>query len=143
MTKSVVSAGPQVTVREVAELMRARNVGSVVIVEEERPVGFITDRDLAVSVIARGCDPSDPATVHASSPVVTTTPSTSLEAAAVLMVDHHIRRLAVVDGELLVGIVTLDDLATRTADRQLDPSVMSDITRAALPDFYVHLRGGT
>ena len=45
--------------REIAELMRERNVGSVVLVDDDRPVGFVTDRDLALSVIADGRDFGD------------------------------------------------------------------------------------
>ena len=58
--------------RQVAELMRERNVGSVVLVDGDAlPVGFITDRDLAVSVMADGHAGDAPAGDHASSPVVT------------------------------------------------------------------------
>lgn len=141
MTESVVTAEPGTSVREIAELMRERNVGSVVLVEDGRLVGFITDRDLAVSVLADARDPSDRAADHASSPVVVAAPGMSVEQAAELMVNHGVRRLPVLDGERLTGIVTLDDLAVRTGDRGLAQSMMSDITRAALPDFYFHLRG--
>src|SRR5918999_2903661 len=71
MTESVVTAAPQRTVREIAELMRERNVGSVVLVDDSRPVGFVTDRDLALSVIADGRDFGDHVADHASSPVIT------------------------------------------------------------------------
>ena len=57
MTESVVTATPDAPVRHVAELMRERNVGSVVLVDDSGlPIGFITDRDLAVSVLADGHD---------------------------------------------------------------------------------------
>ena len=62
--------------------------------------------------------------------------------AAELMIAHGIRRLPVVDGARLTGIVTLDDLAVRTGDPELAQSLTSQITRAALPDFYFHHRGG-
>jgi CBS domain-containing protein len=141
MTESVVTAEPGTSVREVAEMMRERNVGSVVLVDGGRPVGFITDRDLAVSVLADGRDPSDHAGDHASGPVVTVGPEMGVEDAAELMVRHGIRRLPVVDGDRLTGIVTLDDLAVRTGDLHLAQTMLSEITRAALPDFYFHLRG--
>src|SRR4051794_38266811 len=69
MTQTVVTAAPERTVREIAELMRERNVGSVVLVQDDRPVGFVTDRDLALSVVADGRDFGDHASDHASSPV--------------------------------------------------------------------------
>ena len=73
MTESVVTAEPHQTVRAIAELMRDRNVGSVVLVAGGRPVGFLTERDLSLSVLADGRDPSGPAGDHASSPVITWT----------------------------------------------------------------------
>ncbi len=138
MTESVVTAAPDTSVREVAEIMRERNVGSVVLVEQGRPTGFLTDRDLALSILADGRDPIDRAGDHASAPVVTGAPGMDVSEAAELMVEHGIRRLPVLDGDELIGIVTLDDLAVRTGDAEL----ASAVTRAAMPDFYFHNRGG-
>src|SRR5271170_2375068 len=143
MTESVVTTSPERSVREVAELMRERNVGSVVLVDEGgKPVGFITDRDLAIGVLADGRESSDAAAAYASNPVVTAAPQLGLTEAAALMVAHGIRRLPVLDGDRLSGIVTLDDLATRAGDPDLGHELLADITRAALPDFYFHNRGG-
>jgi CBS domain-containing protein len=143
MTASVVTAPASAAVREVAELMRERNVGSVVLLDEDGALcGFITDRDLAVSVLADGRDPSDQAGDHASAPVVTATLGMDVEQAAELMVQHGIRRLPVLDGDRLTGIITLDDLTVRTGDVELAHRLTSDVTRAALPEFYFHQRGG-
>ena len=141
MTESVVTAPPQRTVREIAELMRERNVGSVVLIDDERPVGFVTDRDLAVSVLADGRDAGDHAADHASSPVITAKPEMQVEEAAELMVRHAVRRLVVVDGERLTGIVTLDDIASRTGDAELAAQLSARVTRAVMPDFFFHERG--
>ena len=143
MTESVVTAPPDCAVRSVAELMRERNVGSVVLVDDGgRPVGFVTDRDLAVSVLADGRDGSDPAEAHASTPVVTGKPDMEVGEAADLMVSHGIRRLPVIDGERIVGILTLDDLAVRTGDLELASSMTVEITKASMPGFYFFDRGG-
>jgi CBS domain-containing protein len=141
MTESVVTAPPARTVREVAELMRERNVGSVVLVDGERPVGFVTDRDLALSVIADDRDHGDHANDHASSPVISAGPETELADAAELMVRHAVRRLVVVDGERLIGIITLDDIASRTGDAELAQQLAARVTRAVMPDFFFHERG--
>ena len=141
MTESVVTAEPQRTVREIAELMRERNVGSVVLVEDGRPTGFVTDRDLALSVIADGRDHGDHIGDHASSPVIHVEPSMELEEAAELMIRHGIRRLVVVDGGRLSGIVTLDDLVSRTGDANLAAQLSTRVTRAVMPDFFFHERG--
>jgi CBS domain-containing protein len=142
MTAEVVTAAPDRTVREIAELMRERNVGSVVIVHDDRPTGFVTDRDLALSVIADGRDFGDHVADHASSPVITAEPSMDVEEGAELMVRHGVRRLVIVDGGHLRGIVTLDDLASRTGDAGLAAQLSSRVTRAVMPDFFFHERGG-
>jgi CBS domain-containing protein len=141
MTESVVTSEPERTVREAAELMRERNVGSVVLVEGTRPVGFVTDRDLALSVIADGRDFGDHISDHASSPVICADPGMDVEEAAELMVRHGIRRLVVVDGGRLSGIVTLDDLVSRTGDADLAAALSARVTRAVMPDFFFHERG--
>ena len=143
MTESVVTADPERSVREVAELMRERNVGSVVLVDPSgAPIGFLTDRDLTLSVLADGRDSSESAGGHASRPVVTAGPEMDVRDAAALMAQHGIRRLPIIDGTRLLGIVTLDDLAVRTGDLALAREITADITRAALPEFYFHDRGG-
>ena len=141
MTESVVTAEAERTVREVAELMRERNVGSVVVVDGGRPIGFVTDRDLALSVIADGRDFGDRASDHASSPVITAAPGMDVQEAAELMVRHGIRRLVVVAGGRLSGIVTLDDLVARTGDSALAAKLSTRVTRAVMPDFFFHERG--
>jgi CBS domain-containing protein len=142
MTASVVTADPATSVREVAALMRERNVGSVVLVHDGALVGIITDRDLAVSVLADGRGGEDHAVDHATTPVVTGAPDMDISDACELLVRHGIRRLPIVDGDRLTGIVTLDDLAARTGDAELVARLASQVTRAALPDFYFHQRGG-
>ncbi len=143
MTESVVTAQPSATVRQVAELMRERNVGSVVLVDDTGALaGFVTDRDLALGALTDGRDPGDPVGAHGSSPVVTAEPGMDVEEAAELMVRHGIRRLPILDGGRLTGIITLDDLAARTGDLELAHHMTAQITRAALPGFYFHDRGG-
>jgi CBS domain-containing protein len=137
MTESVVTADPRSTVRSVAQLMRERNVGSVVLVEGRRPVGFITDRDLALSVLAEGRDPSDPASDHASSPVIVAEPDMEVDEGAQLMMRQGVRRLVIVEAGLLAGVVTLDDLASRMTDADLAARLSSRSTRAAMPGYGV------
>jgi CBS domain-containing protein len=141
MTETVVTAPPDRSVREIAEMMRERNVGSVVLIEQQRPVGFLTDRDLTVSVLADGRDLGDHAADHASSPVITANAEMQVEEAAELMVRHGVRRLVIVDGERLTGILTLDDIASRTGDPQLAAQLSTRVTRAVMPDFFFHERG--
>ncbi len=141
MTETVVTAPPNRTVREIAEMMRERNVGSVVLIEDQRPVGFLTDRDLTVSVLADGRDLGDHAADHASSPVITASAEMQVEEAAELMVRHAVRRLVIVDGDRLTGIITLDDIASRTGDHELASQLSARVTRAVMPDFFFHELG--
>ena len=141
MTETVVTAPPERTVREIAEIMRERNVGSVVLIDDHRPVGFLTDRDLTVSVLADGRDVGDHAADHASSPVITASAGMEVEEAAELMVRHGVRRLVIVDGDRLTGILTLDDIASRTGDAELAAQLSTRVTRAVMPDFFFHERG--
>ena len=67
MTQGVVTADTGDTLQHVGELMRDRNVGSVVVCDGDRPVGVITDRDLALAVVADGVEPDAEAGSHASS----------------------------------------------------------------------------
>ena len=64
-----------------------------------------------------------------------------LEEAAALMVQHRVRRLAVVAGDLLEGIVTLDDIAVRSGDLEVAQKMTQDVIEGALPQFYFHERG--
>jgi CBS domain-containing protein len=142
MTQGVVTAEIDDTLRSVGELMRERNVGSVVVCDGDRPVGVITDRDLALAVVADRVDPEDSARSQASEPIVTGEVEMDIEEAVAIMIQHRIRRLPVTEGELLVGIVTIDDLAVRAGDLQLAQRITAEVAKAALPEFYFHQRGG-
>jgi CBS domain-containing protein len=142
MSDDVVTAPRDATVQAVAELMRDRGVGSVVIVDGERACAVITDRDLAIALGANGAQPSDQVDEHASRPVVTADAGMDLEEGAALMVQHRVRRLPVVADGSLIGIVTLDDIAVKAGDLRLSQQMTADVARAALPDFFFHERGG-
>jgi CBS domain-containing protein len=142
MTDNVITAPRDASVRSVAELMRDRSVGSVVIVDGERPCAVITDRDVAIAVAANGVNPSDEVDSHASRPLVCGEVGMNVEEAAALMMQHGVRRLPIVDDGALAGIVTLDDLAVKTGDLKLAQQMTADVARAALPEFFFHQRGG-
>lgn len=141
MTGTVVTAPRTAAIGEVAELMRDRNVGSVVLCDERRPHALITDRDIALAV-ADGADRSAGAEPYASRPLVTGEPEMDVEEGAALMVQHGIRRLPLLNSGDLCGIVTLDDLAVRSGDPAIAQQMTAAVARAALPEFYFHQRGG-
>lgn len=111
-TKPVVTVGPEATIKEAARLMRTKNVGAVVVVNRNKPVGIVTDRDIAMAAVADGHDPTS-ATVQ---DVMRTNPTVIREDQGVfdavkMLGARGVRRLPVVDrGGKLTGIVALDDL---------------------------------
>ena len=142
MTHAVVSADVADTLKHVGALMRERNVGSVVICDSGHPVGVITDRDLALAVLAEDADPDGVAGDHASQPLVSGDVAMDLDAAADLMIQHHIRRLPLLDDGQLAGIVTIDDVAVRAGDLDLAQRVTAEVAKGAIPEFFFHRRGG-
>ncbi|MCL6430525.1 MAG: CBS domain-containing protein [Anaerolineae bacterium] len=112
MTTEVVTVAPSTSVQEAARLMRDADIGDVVIAEEGRPLGILTDRDIAVRVVARGLNPSQARVGDfMSTNLFTGSPSQDVEEAADLMGQQQIRRLPIVDKGRLVGIVSLGDIA--------------------------------
>jgi CBS domain-containing protein len=142
MTREVVTTDERATLGDVAERMRDLGVGSVVVLEGGRPAAVLTDRDLALAVVADGVERSEAAGDHATRPLVVGEVDMEIEEAAALMVQHRIRRLPVLDGDELAGIATIDDLAVRTGDPELAQRMTAEVTRAALPEFFFHQRGG-
>jgi CBS domain-containing protein len=142
MTPGVVTADADADVLEVAQLMRDHNVGSVVICDPDGgPTAMVTDRDLAVRVVADERSGSESIGDHVSRPLVTGEPEMALEEAAALMVQHRVRRLPVVAGGELVGIVTLDDIAVRTGNLEVAQRMTHQVIEGALPEFFFHERG--
>jgi CBS domain-containing protein len=142
MTANVVTANPSDSVLAVAQLMRDHGVGSVVITDGSgAPHAMVTDRDLTVRSLAAEHAPDTPVEECTSRPLVSGEPEMDLKEAAALMVQHRVRRLPVVDGDRLEGIVTLDDIAVRTGNLEVAQRMTQDVIEGALPDFYFHDRG--
>ena len=111
LTRKAVSAHPHNSLEEVARLMEAENVGAVVITQRSRPVGIITDRDLALAVCTGGRNPHDEVQSVMTCPVETINGDEGVYNATQRMMDLAIRRLPVVNHVgALIGLVSLDDL---------------------------------
>jgi CBS domain-containing protein len=142
MTPGVVTARLDDDVLRVAQLMRDRRVGSIIVCDPEGgPVAMVTDRDLTVRVLADDRPRSEPVRQHVSRPLVWGEPDMDLEEAAALMVQHRVRRLPVVEDGALVGIVTLDDIAVRTGNLEVAQRMTQEVIEGALPGFFFHERG--
>jgi CBS domain-containing protein len=112
MAKKVFTVNPNDSVALAAQTMQEKNVGCLVVVNSGKVKGMITDRDLTVSCLsnshaASGCQVSS----HMSSPVITITPETDVLEAAHTMTARKVKRLPVVEGEKLVGLISMGDIA--------------------------------
>lgn len=129
MTESPASCEPSTTVVDAAKVMANEDVGPVPVVQEGRVVGLVTDRDLVVRVLAEGRDPSSTTIGEiASSDLVTVQPDSDLNEALRLMAQNQVRRLPVVEGDRLVGIVAQADVA-RAAEEEETGEVVQEISQ--------------
>ncbi|WP_394232642.1 CBS domain-containing protein [Niallia oryzisoli] len=113
---------------EVALKMKELNVGAIPIVDQEKLVGMITDRDIAVRGVAEKNPGSTKVEKIMSDTLITVTSDTSVKEAAKLMAEHQIRRLPVVEGDKLIGIVSLGDFAIREMSDEQAGQALSDIS---------------
>jgi CBS domain-containing protein len=129
MTSDVKTAAPSQSLTDVARLMKQEDVGSVPVVDGERLVGVVTDRDIVVRGIADGSDPhAIKAGDIASRDIVTVRPGDDLDDAMRLMAQHQVRRLPVVDDGQLVGVVAQADVAQEAKEKDVG-HIVEEISR--------------
>jgi CBS domain-containing protein len=111
MTPEVVTVEPSASIADAAKRMIEEEKGPLPVVEGDRPVGIVTDRDIIARVVAQGRDPNS-VTVDevATRELVTVGPDQDVDEAIGLMADHQLDRILVVDGERLVGIISEADV---------------------------------
>ena len=120
MTDRPRAVTPQTSVRDAATLMKEEDVGSLPVVEDQaRLVGIVTDRDVAVRVVAGGLDPDSTKVGEvASAEVITLTPDHDLDDALGLMAQAQVRRIPIVVRENeLVGMLAQADVARTTKEK--------------------------
>lgn len=136
MTPSPTCCTPQHTTIEAAELMQREDVGLVPVVADDgkKLIGVLTDRDIAVKVVAEGRDPRSTAVTEVmSTDVVTCLPQETVETVMELMATKQVRRIPIVDRDgSLVGIVAQADVATRIANPQETGQVVQAISEPAV-----------
>jgi CBS domain-containing protein len=130
MTSNPCSIDSDKSVAYAAKMMRDENVGLAPIVEGDRLIGTVTDRDIAVRVVAEGKDPeSTKVTEIASTKLITVEPQQDLDEALQLMGKHQVRRLPVVEeGGRLVGVVAQADVA-RNADDARTGELVEEVSK--------------
>jgi CBS domain-containing protein len=115
MTKSVISVDASMTANGAAKMMEDAKVGSIIVMENNTPVGIVTDRDFAIKIVAQGFSGTTPVKQIMSSPLFSINPDETIRTAADLMHDRGIRKLPVMDGEKVVGIITATDIVNLLA----------------------------
>ena len=114
MTRPIISEDEEALVTKIAEDMDELGIGSVVITSEGKPVGIITERDIALKVLLKNRRASEvKAKEVMTSPLVTLESEASVEEACKLAAKKRIKRLPVVEKGLLIGIVSIRDLLAR------------------------------
>ena len=127
MTPNPVTIPADMSAVNAAELMRDRDIGDVIVMEQNRVVGIITDRDIVVRVVASGQEPAKAKLADiCSKELHTVKPTDPVEEAINLMREKAVRRILVMDDGYPVGIVSIGDLALER-DRQ---SALGDISAA-------------
>jgi CBS domain-containing protein len=124
MTRDVRVASPGQSIRDVAKIMDEIDAGSVPVGENDRLIGMITDRDIAVRAVAEGKGPDTPVREVMSSDIKYCYDDEDLDHVARNMADIKVRRLPVVNREKrLVGIVSLGDLARNDGGKSAGKTV--------------------
>ena len=116
MSRVLISVDPSTTLFQVAKMME-QGIGAVLVKRDGKPAGIITDRDYATRVMVNGMKPDTSVGGVASYPLITVPVDETLKDAAAQMSARKIRKLVVVDGETVVGIITATDLVSHMSQR--------------------------
>lgn len=131
MHEGVTTAQINDSLKRVASLMKKQDIGGMPVYKNERPVGFVTDRDIVVACVASGHSPDEPISLAMSRDVVFVYQNQEISEAISIMEQKQISRLLVVDkGERPVGMLTLRDLVLKSDDDHLKATVLNEIKRS-------------
>jgi CBS domain-containing protein len=135
MTQGVECIPPDTTLQQAAIRMKALDVGSLPVCDNDRLVGMITDRDMTVRAVATGADPGRARVRDAMTPkIIYVFEDQDIKEAADLMKEKQIRRLPVLNrSKRLVGIVSLGDLAVESGDEELAGATLEAVSEPAVP----------
>ena len=135
MTKNPICCLPDDNVAKVAEMMKRTNIGSIPVVENEQTrklVGIVTDRDLAMKIVAEGRDAkSTKVAAVMTHKVVTCHPDDDLQKALAAMSEHQLRRIPIVDNNnKILGIIAQADVAVRVNQPEKTAAVVKEISES-------------
>ena len=115
MSKAIISVNVETTVFQVAKMMEQGGIGAVLVKKNDHLTGIITDRDFATKIVSNNLSFDTPVEKVMSSPLITINYNESISAAAERMTSKKIRKLAVTDNGIIVGLITSTDLVNQLA----------------------------
>ena len=135
MTKNPVCCLPDDMVAKAAQLMQSENIGSIPVIENEQTqklVGIVTDRDLALKIVAKGLDAkSTKVEAVMTRQVMTCQAGDNLQKALDAMAEHQLRRIPIVDNDnRIVGIIAQADVATRVNQPEKTAEMVKEISQS-------------
>jgi CBS domain-containing protein len=131
--RSGIAIEPDRTIRDAAKVMEGAGVGSLAVLDHDRLVGIVTDRDLVRRALAGDVSPDARVDAVMSAPVVTISADADIDAAFTMFAEHGIRRLPVMDEGRFAGMLVVDDLLVSLSQHLAD--LVRPITNEAMfPD---------
>jgi CBS domain-containing protein len=130
MTKEVVKISVNDDVFVAAELMNSSEIGCLVVVDGENPIGIITERDIVRRVVAKELPLETKVSKVMSKSLITIDPEASLKEAARVMSSHKIRRLPVLKQNKLVGIIVSADFVRNVGKKSVSEEILEAMGRA-------------
>ncbi|MEM2855950.1 MAG: CBS domain-containing protein [Candidatus Nitrosocaldaceae archaeon] len=113
------------SIQHAANIMKERGRGSLVVLDNKKPIGIITERDIVRRVVAEGRDLNIKVKDVMSTPLITVGPEATVEVAAKIMYENGIRRLPVVENDNLLGIVTATDFVKHMLKEKKDSMLLA------------------
>ena len=113
MTAAIISVNAETTVFQVAKMMAQGGIGAVLVKKDDHISGIVTDRDYATKIVSHNLPSDTSVDAIMSSPLITINYDESISAAAKRMTDKKIRKLAVTDNGVIIGLITSTDLVTQ------------------------------
>jgi CBS domain-containing protein len=129
MTKNVIAITVDKTVFEAAELMNSKGIGCLIIVQNEAPVGIVTERDFVRRIVAKNLPYSAKVSEIMTKNLITADPDMPLKNAARLMSINKIRRLPVLKQNKLVGIVVASDFVRNLGKKTVSEEILDALGR--------------
>lgn len=117
--RDVHSVGPKASVLEAVELMNEKHIGAVLVLDDGRPVGMFTERDVLTQIVPKRLDPAGTPVVDVMiRDILVVGPETTIEEAMAIFTEKRCRHLPVMEGDELLGLISSGDVTRWISDRQ-------------------------